>query len=255
MPLFTGGGTREGVLDHQRQMNSSRFVPTLPEMFQKVSEANRIYIFNVGPWPHKRELGSAGIYFIPACPADEEYSAPLVVQGVEDEPYPINERTCTTLPKAGKPGQLSGSGEGSDLAQQIIGVGPHVAPNSSFLPFGVFISRNKVPTKQELAQANEQLNRKFVELVRLAGEAHAKGPNAVAEVINPDWHFVAARALRKTVAECPWLANSAVPAERSNCLGCGAVYEVGVLKCRECGFILNKPGYDEAVKKGLFAAA
>lgn len=249
------GGTREGVLAHSREVNGSRFVPTLPDFIKEVSDQHRVYIFNVGPWPHKRELGSAGTYLIPACLEGKEYSEPLILNGIEDEPYPINERTCTTLPKAGKAGQLSGSGEGSDLAQQIIGVGPHVAPNSSLIPFGVFASTNKVPTKAELVKAQAALNAKYLELVRLASEAHARGPNAVSEVIDPDWHFVAARKLLKTVAECPWLANSSAPAKRENCPSCGTVYDIGIMKCRDCGFILDKARYDDAVKKGLFAAA
>ncbi len=263
MSVFVAGGTMEGVEAHQRAMNASRYVPTMPEIFRKVSDDNRICIYNVGPWSHKRELGSAGIYFIPACPEGQDHSEPLVLNGVEEEPYPINEVECAMKPKAGVAGQLTGSADGMLLAQQILGFGPHVAPASSLIPFGVFATKNIEWDKKArvfvlldadaLTAARLALRNKLTELVRLASEAYAKGPNAFAEVAEPDYHFRAARMLSKTVAECPWLANTQAPGQRANCPGCGSIHDVGVMKCRGCGYILDKPRYDAAVKAGMFA--
>jgi len=223
-------------------MNSSRHIPPTPAIYQRVSQENRLFIFNVGPWRHKRELGSAGTFFIPACPEGKDYSDPVIIMGVVEEPYPINEVKCENLIT-----------EGTDLANQVLGEGPFIPKSTSFRPFGVFISNSEKPTKEELAAAKAELAQKYLELVNEASTAFANGHKEAQEVIRPEWHFVAARALRKSEAECPWLGNTQTPAARSECPGCGVVYKVGVIKCKDCGFVLDKPRYDKAVKDGMFS--
>ena len=263
MSLITAGGSREELLKRQKAFNASRYVPTMPEMFQKVSDENQIGIFNVGPWAHKREMGSAGIFFIQACPKDAPHSQPVVLQGMEEEPYPINEVECIMKPKCGVPFQLTGPADGMLLAEQIIGHGQNVAPHSDLRPFGVFATRLfewDKKSKQHVCLDDEALEKshvalrnKAVQLVSLASDAYAKGPSAFSEIFQPDWHLWAARFLRKSTAECRWLENSQDVGARENCPMCGAVYAVGIMKC-PCGYILDKKRYDEAVSKGLVAA-
>lgn len=229
------------VNQYVRGMNASRYIPETPEMYRKAAEANKVYLFNVGPWKHVRELGSAGAFIIPPCPQDKEYSEPVVISGVVEEPYPINEVECKNL-----------TTEGMTLALQVLGEGPFIPRSSSFRAFGVFISTSPVPSKDEVAKARGELQKKYVELVAAAGDAYASGHLTAQEVIRPEWHRVAARALRKSEAECPWLGNTQVPAARAECPGCGNVFKVGIIKCGGCGFILDKPKYDKAVKEGLF---
>jgi hypothetical protein len=232
------------VSNYQRAMTGSRYVPDLPDIFKEASEAARIFIFNVGPWPHVREMGSCGIQRIPACPDGKEYSEPIVIEGAEAEPYPINEIECAMKPKAGKPGQLGGAGDGYLYAQQIIGEGPHVPRSSSFVPFGVFISRSNPPAKADLAKAKQVLEAKYLELVRYANEQWGKGPAFQADILNrPEWYFVAARKLGKTEIDCPFLQNSVAPAERAACGNCGKVYEIGIAMCSGCGSILDEEKY------------
>jgi hypothetical protein len=230
------------VMAHQRAMNASRFIPETPEIFRRAAEANRVYIFNVGPWSHVRELGSAGTFRIPACPADRDYSDPLVIDGVVNEPYPINEVECKLI-----------QSEGAQLAGQIIGEGPFIAKSSSFVPYGVFVSTTPKPSKEQLAAANAELQKQHLAHIRQANAAFMKDPSNKDGVIQQNWHFVSAHALKKTKAECPWLGESLAPAGRDNCPGCGAVHNVGILKCRDCGYILDKPRYDAAKKAGMFA--
>lgn len=233
----------QAVLAHQAAMNNSRWTPDTPDIYREASERAKVYIFNVGPWPHKRELGSAGTYFVSACPDGREYSDAVVVNGVVEEPYPINEAENKIIPTRGRL-----------LAEQIIGVGPHVPHSSSLIPFGAFISESPTPSKHEIAQARLKLKEKHLDIVREANEAYSQGPNVANQIIRPEWHFVSARALKKTAAECPWLRDSELPAERNNCPSCADIYTVGQMKCRSCGFILDKKRYDQAVKDGLFAA-
>jgi len=228
------------ILQHQQAMNNSRFIPETPDIYREASEQHRVYIFNVGPWAHARELGSAGTFRIPACPEGREHSEPLVIPGVAEEPYPINEAECKLLTTKGRM-----------LAEQILGVGPHIPHSLSFVPFGVFISDSAKPSKEQLVKAREVLRQRHVEIVSEANREYSKGHNIAIE--QPHWFFMSARALKKTPAECAWLKDSEVPAERQNCPSCGAIYTVGMMKC-VCNFILDKPRYDKAVKDGLFAA-
>lgn len=230
----------EAIRRHQQAMNNSRYIPETPDIYREASQRAKVYIFNVGPWSHKRELGSAGTFFIPACPEGSEYSDPLVIPGVAEEPYPINEAECKVIPT---PGRM--------LAEQILGIGPHIAHRSSFVQFGVFISETPKPAREELAKAREILKQKHMDIVGEANKEFAKGHNIAVE--QPEWYFVSARALKKTAAECPWLKDSVIPAERNNCPSCNEIYTVGQMKCK-CGFILDKKRYDAAVKEGLFAS-
>lgn len=225
------------MANHVKRMNASRFIPPTLDMYREASEKNRVYIFNVGPWSHSRELGSAGTFRIPACPKDREYSEPIVINGAFEEPYPINEAECKMLTEPG-----------IAVAQQILGEGPHVAPNSSLRPYGVFISPTLRPSKEDLAAATQHLMEKHVSLVAEAAEAYSMGPAAAKDTISPLWHFVSARALKKTEAECPWLGNTQVPKERQNCPGCGEVYTVGILR-HSCGWFFDKEKW-EANQKG-----
>lgn len=241
LKLSAQDATREAV-NHQRTMNGSRFAPPMLDIVQDISEQSKVYIFNVGPWMQQRLMGSLGTFNIPACPKDREYSDPVVIDGIVSELYPINE------------GEMKRTMEkGEYIAQQILGVGPFLSPRNSFVPFGVFVSKSRKPSKNEIETAKGELQKKFLELVTEADLAAANGPKAAEETIRPETHFVAARALGKTVVDCPWLKNAQVPAERKECFGCGQPYKVGILKC-VCGAVLDKPRYDEAVKNGLFAA-
>jgi len=224
-----------------RAMNASRQIPRLPPAFREASDATKVYIYNVGPWTQERLMGSLGRFRIAGCPPEKEYTGPLVIDGVVTEYYPVNELRMDPL-----------MDEGLYVAQQIIGVGAHLHPANSWVPYGVFLSRSNPPTKEELKEALRELWKKYLQLVAEADSAYSRGPKAAEDTIQPEVHFVAARALRKTVTECPWLRNAELPAQRAACPGCGVTYPVGIMKCRDCGYILDKPAYDKAAKEGRF---
>lgn len=216
----------------QRALNASRFIPRTPELYREIAEQNRVYIFNVGPWAHRRELGSAGSYLIRACPEDRPYSEPVTILGVVEEPYPINEAECKVMTTSGR-----------DLALQVLGEGPFIAPSQSFAPFGVFLSPTPVPSEDALKEAHRRLNDKYRELVKEASDAYAKGPAIAETVISPDFHYVAARKLRKTAVECPWLAHTSEPEHREACPGCGEAYKVGIVR-HACGWIFDRAKWE-----------
>ncbi len=232
MPAISAAEATAVAVQEQRVMNASRFIPETPDMYRRAAQANRLYIFNVGPWAHLRELGSAGSFRIPACPADREYSDPVVVNGVVEEPYPITEVECKQI--------LT---EGAALAGQIIGEGPFIAKASSFVPYGVFLSPTPVPSREALATANAALQRQHAKHIREADEAYMRDPANKLGVIQDAWHLVSAHALKKSPAECRWMGQSVAPAERSNCPGCGEVYNVGILR-HSCGWFFDRAKWE-----------
>src|ERR1051325_2607345 len=57
-----------------RTRNGQRKVPVPTALVQKLRAANRVWIYNVGPWKHTRSLGSLGDFIIPACPEGQKYT-------------------------------------------------------------------------------------------------------------------------------------------------------------------------------------
>jgi hypothetical protein len=227
-------------MKQNRALNASRYIPQMDPMVREVSEANRVYIFNVGPWSHVRAMGSAGTYLIPACLPDKPYSKPLIINGIENEVYPINETECAVLPKSGRPGQLRGDGSGLLFAQQLLGEGPMLDRRQSLRNFGVFISSTQVPSEEDLQAARLALAERRQALVAEANEIYLTDRNNAAKLITKEWHHKAAIDLGRTKEECPWLGDVILPAERKKCGGCGTPYEVGIAICPVCKNILDE---------------
>ena len=240
--MLTAAESRGAIADYVKSINV-RHTPRRPKIYEKVSKENTVYIFNVGPWMHKRETGSTGTFFIPACPAGKPYSEPLAIEGILEEPYPDNEVAMKMLEPQ----------DGQFFANQIIGKGPHSTPGMNLEAFGVFISVDKTPSKGQIAEALARLQIKFQELVREMNASWDRDRDK-GKVFQDEWHRVAALALKKTNTECPWLTDTTQAANREECAGCGETYKVGIMKCRSCGFILDRPRYEQAKKDGLFAA-
>lgn len=217
---------------HQRQMNAGRRIDKLPAILEQLSEERKLYIYNCGPWPHMRSLGSLGSFYIPPCEEGKEFSAALVIPGIVAEPYPVNETQMALHQE-----------EGTYIAEQIVGLGKHLPPSNSLVKYGVFISATEKPSKEDLAKAHRALRGHFRQLVNEANTAWSKGPKAAEETISPDLHFLAARRLNLTEAECPWLKNASTSAARENCAGCGTPYSVGIVLCPQCRFILDPEKY------------
>ena len=87
----TAGEADRSARENQRLMNGSRYVPPLLDSVAQVSDRSQVYVFNVGPWPQQRLMGSLGTYNVPACPEGRECSDPIVIAGIVSELYPINE--------------------------------------------------------------------------------------------------------------------------------------------------------------------
>jgi hypothetical protein len=245
---------RQMVSQYVRSQNHGRRIPEMPKMLESFSKENTVHIYSVGPWSHTRDLGSAGSFRVPACEADKEYAGPLSIPGIVNELIPVD----------GQFELRQEPGGGEYLAQQVIGVGPHLPPSNSFARYGIFIGKVRgfptgkapIPSKLELAAANADLAEYFMELVLSARSASAKGQKEKESEIRSGLHDVAARALASekfgfqlNLDNEDWIVNT-TPTRREKCVACGTMNESSVVLCANCKFILKSKEY-EALKGGF----
>lgn len=201
-------------------------------MVEELSEKNKVYIFNVGPWAITQPCGSLGMKHIPACQEGKEYSEPLVLDGLVIERYPLREGTMDLL--------MHKNATGWNTAGEIIGAAgtPHAVPGNSLEKFGIFRSKSNPPKKEEIAEAKKKLNVYLNVLVNEARSAAAQGQKAAEETIRPDQHIRAGIMLGLDPQVELWM-NAAIPrVKREKCESCGKPYEAGLMLC-SCGFILD----------------
>jgi hypothetical protein len=218
---------------YQRRMNGGRTIPQVLPLLQKISDEKKVFIYNVGPFQYTRHMGSTGTFTIPACLEGAAVSEPIVIDGIVTEPVPVDEKTMTLM-----------QDEGRYVAEQIIGDGKFLRPEDSLVHRGVFVSDTRPPKKAEIEAATQKLRGFMQGKVSEMNDAYAMGPNKRIEVQTNE-HYIAARYLGYTEQECPWLQNTAAPATRKNCEGCGEAYVVGIMKCKSCGYILDKEKYEK----------
>lgn len=194
-----------------------RRIPVLPESMLRMSNNNRLYIHNVGPWDHVRLMGSMGQFVIPKKPKDAPYASMRAIPGIVTELIPVDETQFALE-----------SSDPMDLAQQILGEGRFQMPGHSLRLRGVFISRNEVPTDEELDAAHETLYNLAKEMFDEAEMAYAKGPKDAELIIGPDHRTFAAVMLGRL--DAPWVSNH-MKGERQLCPVCGNYSDEGVMLC------------------------
>lgn len=215
-------------------------IPKLPSIVDQQSKSQQVWIYNVGPWALKRELGSAGIFFIPACPEGKEYVAATPIPGVPYETVPSQDSDHFELRIEEKGGRY--------LAEQVLGVGAHISKRDSFEPMGAFIGSevgpNAKPTKKELEAARELLTEYLQSLINEARKAYEDRDQK--SIV--DRHRLAARLLKLENEQ--WYSARAAK-ERKDCEACGTPVNVGVKICPSCKFPIDREWYEK--NKGLFA--
>jgi hypothetical protein len=202
------------------------------ESVQKLSKETQVYIFNVGPWGHTQMTG-AGRFFIPACAPGKQYSEPVIIPGIFSHLYPQDEKSMRRIDE-----------DGHAVALDIVGIGVGLAPANSLTRYGVAISRQWPPTKSEIATAWEALRvGELNTLIAEANSAQAQGEVAVNNTIR-ERHYEAARMLKKTVAECPWIGRATSNTSHNvDCSFCGEPIKPNLAKCPNCKEIVNKELY------------
>ncbi len=227
------------------------------EAITDISEARKVFVYNVGAWPHQVNGGSLGPRYIfglaetEVLQGDLAVSAPLEVLGIPSEVYPGDGqgRRIYHNPRKSR-GNLS-KHPGLHLAMEFIGAGDQARPEDDLRPYGVFISlqrEQKQPGKnadpetlkafaqweKDVRKAQGALRKKYSEMLRYASDMHTKGK--FSEIAVDEKYFMIARILKKTKVECRWLENTEASNNNKLCItGCGAVLPAGSLKCGQCG--------------------
>lgn len=206
----------------QRQPWDKRLEDALPPL----------YIFNIYQKAWAVPLGGLGEFRIPACPEGKPYSEPLIVKGMVRDEYDL-----------GDSGRMSWNAlPGEQLAKAIVGLDSSSPQLSEFTTnrewWGVFLSNTKVPTEAELAEAQ----RKLTALMSIFLE---RGDALAAQGKLGDIGANERTAARFLNQKRSW---AQLPEKMDNCPGCGEPIRPGVVKCKECGAILDM---DKAAALGM----
>ncbi len=216
---------------------NGRSIPSVIPSIEKLSKDTQIYVFNVGPWAHSQWTG-CGKYVVPPCPEGKTHSNPLVIPGIVGTLYPNDEKSMRRFEE-----------EGMNLVNDILGIGPNMHPGNSLIKYGVAACHQWPPTKEEIAKAWKALAEgELSDLIQEANAAAATGPQEMERTINKR-HFEAARLLKKSTADCPWLQRSVQTAERIECKFCGEPMKNNIPRCPNCKEIVNQKLYDELIAK------
>jgi hypothetical protein len=226
------------------------------------SKKEKVHIFNVGPWAQTVNTGSTGTFTIPACPNGDEYVEMLVMNAVTGRwESPISKTMEEFVIKSeDEMTALYDNGADEDgklgFASRMIGIGK--PRHRSLVRFGIFVSENEVPTREELRNAHLALEEECRQIVKWAGDIYATDRKLFARAVRPEVHFLAAKILgRDNPQDSPWMLD-ANPVGRTKCKMCGRLCDPDVATC-EAGHVVNMELYlelqaaDEQLKAAIAA--
>ncbi len=135
-------------------------IPLESEEIKRESIDRQVFIFNVGPFSHVREMGSYGIIRIPALEAlaclhsDLRLAGPVIIPGPPSECYPdrFSEKWTRMYHQP-----IDGTPPGIDFALNVIGAGRGDAMSGDLRSEGVFITQNQVPNEKVIWRAQRRL--------------------------------------------------------------------------------------------------
>lgn len=250
--------------------NSQRMnLPEEPEPITKLSEDQRVFIYNAGPWRYEQLMGSYGTYTIPGL--DETLvmspelavAGPLVIDGLPKEYYPTEGLPRPIYHQPRKNMGRETKKPGYDFAMEVIGVGMMVGQSNDLRHQGVFVSEQRQPSRPEKSggkEAWDAFNRWVADVktaqVKLreycakecqaANVEHSRG--RFAEVRN-DKLYQCARILKATETEFVWLKDTIENVNKKLCWSCTTVLKGHALKCPQCGELQVTPAEFDAEKK------
>jgi hypothetical protein len=261
--VFAFKGTPGDVAEHQKAFNGrGRDIDGIPEVIEELSKKNQVAILSVGPWPQTIPCGSLGTKHVPACRQGEEYSDPLVLDGLTIEWYPLRENRMDIL--------MHKDATGWNTAHQMIGVGPHLPPSNSKVKLGLFVTKGNPdfpplsekdaqnpekrrwwlrerfkPTSEELKAAKKALNQHLNALVNEARSAAAQGQKTAEDTIRPQQHILAAQMLGLDPQAERWMQSAVPEVDRMTCKFCGKSTPKGFPKCQSCDEVLDRKLYEK----------
>jgi hypothetical protein len=227
-PVF---GTK-GYIDARRKGKQGPAAPFELDI-DKEFKRQLVHIFNVGPFAHIIPCGSAGTFYIPACPETKpfiEMLTPLHV--LETENYPIN--------KGKEWKQLRDAG--SRMAIEIIGEGRNQDKRNSKRKVGVFIAAGEAPSEKELKEANAQLHVYCSEQVHIMDGVWDRDRKLAYDMFRPETFGACARVLGLTGKDKEWLAQGESQLN-TKCEFCKEVVDPSAAICKNCKMPVNEEAY------------
>ena len=255
------------VRDFHRNRELARLnIPDEPEPITALSEEQKVFIYNVGPFPFLQPMGSYGQYTIPGLAEaqvfDDAFSVagPLVIDGLPKEYYPAEGEAKVIYHRPRKNMGRQSKRPGFDFAMEIIGCGMMVNPSCDLRPFGVFVSEQreqKAPSKggdkaaydkwvSDIKAARILLRKKCTEKCQNANIEYSRGKFAD---IRSDDLYLMARLIHGTELQFGWLKDSGEATDNKTCWSCGTILKGFAMKCSSCGEMQVSAAEFEAAKK------
>jgi hypothetical protein len=204
-----------------------------------------VHVFNVGPWAHVIPCGSAGTFYIPACPEGQPYIEMLTpLHVLEEELYPTRDkREYKRL-----------QDEGRKMAVEILGEGRNQDRKQSKRHAGVFIAAGDTPTEKEIYDANAQLHALCSQMDSYMMQLWDRDRKLAYDVFHPRTYGAASRVLGLTGKDRPYLAQGA-PLSSAKCPACRSAVDPEAAICANCGGVVNEEAWVaiEARKQQLLA--
>jgi hypothetical protein len=230
-------------IDAKHSIGKSRVLPMKLRVVEEL-KSQKIHIFNVGPWRQVVNTGSTGTFTIPACPPDQEYVEMLIMNSQTQQWEPPISIIVEEYVIKSEDEMSSLQEDGWNFANEMVGIGRGHLSSSSLVRFGIFVSRNAVPTKQEIADARKALEAECLNIVKWAGDIYSTDRKLFSRAVRPEVHFVAAKILgRDNPQDSPWMLDAA-PQGRTKCKMCGRLCDPDVATC-EAGHVVNRQLYEE----------
>lgn len=209
--------------------------PTIERTDPRMLTGDTIYLFNIYSHSEMINLGSAGMYFMPACPDDKEYvRSPNTIPGTVEDTYPHftdHEEYRTRLLV------------GADVAKCFLGIGPgDKADDVDRRRFGWFTSTNPVPSKAELATAKAALIKFLTAKIRKGDELASSSNPKDRESVDDSFYLAA----KKLNVKRPWMSEAT---EMTLCPFCSIPVRPAASKCSGCGEVINAKAYEEQKKQ------
>lgn len=210
-------------------------------------EIPSVYIFNVGPRVWKG-VGGGKEWRIPACPKGEAYSEPVAVPAINLSERDIadgNNNLDVVIDAA-----MSGTRTIGGEEKHVMGVADDIIGKHSTSPgldlfttngewFGIFVTRNEVPTEKELEAAN-------VKLVEMMDLIYSKGAESIeqGEKVAPLDRKVYNQAAEILRRKPLW---GSLDHTMNDCPLCGEDVRQGAVFCKHC-----RQPIDEASVKAFY---
>jgi hypothetical protein len=185
------------------------------------------YLFNIYSNEYTVNLGTCGIWYIPACPEGKPFErAPQAVPGTFEDIYPhFGENEV----------YRSRAIPGEDIVQAILGTD---RPQENITRWGVFSSHNEEPTKAEINAAKQKLIPQLQQVLAKTDQYFASAHAHERQSVYDDKNFRAARFLN---VKKPWLSEAN---EMTVCPFCTIAVSPTASICHGCHQVINQVQFD-----------